>query len=312
MKKRITLNNSLKLVTLFTLSFALVACSSNPSAPEKDGSPVVYESEFGQVSQKEYFESLNSGNSDIYIYALFEKDLLSSFEKDESIKEAAKTQTASVLENSDEENTEGMKNELIAMGYGGLDGMQEFFENMIYRDGVSAAYVNENLDDVFESYYEDYSPRVVSHILLKVDDVNSVTKEEQAELDSVRSRILNGEDFATVAKEVSDDTSKDDGGMLGLMDKNTRFVQPFLDAALAQEKGQIADWVKSDYGFHLILVNETDPEALKKEESIVTQIIQSSPEISRTVMYKIMDDADLEFLDEAFETRLRKIIESVG
>lgn len=70
------------------------------------------------------------------------------------------------------------------------------------------------------------------------------------------TRVKGGEDFAKVAGELSTDPgSKTDGGDLGFFTKD-RMVEPFAEAAFKLEPGQISDPVKSQFGWHVIKVEE--------------------------------------------------------
>jgi peptidyl-prolyl cis-trans isomerase C len=81
-----------------------------------------------------------------------------------------------------------------------------------------------------------------------------VEKEEDAK--KAQGRIKGGEDFAKVAAELSTDPgSKTDGGDLGFFTKD-RMVEPFAEAAFKMEPGQISDPVKSQFGWHVIKVEE--------------------------------------------------------
>jgi len=99
------------------------------------------------------------------------------------------------------------------------------------------------------------------HILVDTEDAAK----------AARDRIAKGEDFATVAKEVSTDTgSKDKGGDLGWFAKD-QMVTEFSDAAFSLPVNEISQPVKSTYGYHIIQVLEkADNRAY--EQSYVDQL----------------------------------------
>jgi peptidyl-prolyl cis-trans isomerase D len=77
---------------------------------------------------------------------------------------------------------------------------------------------------------------------------------DEATANAVRQRLLNGEDFAKVAAEVSTDTgTKDKGGDLGWFGKGA-MVAEFEAAAFSQKVGEIGPPVKSQFGYHIIQV----------------------------------------------------------
>jgi peptidyl-prolyl cis-trans isomerase C len=80
--------------------------------------------------------------------------------------------------------------------------------------------------------------------------------ENEDEAKKIATRVKGGEDFAKVAGEVSKDPgSKTDGGDLGFFTKD-RMVEPFAETAFKLEPGQISDPVKSQFGWHVIKVEE--------------------------------------------------------
>ncbi len=81
-----------------------------------------------------------------------------------------------------------------------------------------------------------------------------------ARIIEVQQKVGAGEDFAELAKQYSDDTSSAaNGGDLGWFAKGSGLIQAFEDAAFALQAGQVSDPVKTDYGYHLIKVDERDP-----------------------------------------------------
>jgi foldase protein PrsA len=108
--------------------------------------------------------------------------------------------------------------------------------NVKISDAEAQQYYDQNIDR-----YKVAESRVVRHILVKTKD----------EADQIRSEIENGADFATLAKEKSQDPgSKDQGGKLTVSKGQT--VAPFDKAAFSLDTNQLSEPVKTQYGYHLI------------------------------------------------------------
>ena len=95
------------------------------------------------------------------------------------------------------------------------------------------------------------------HILISYEgadraDKASRTKEEAATLaNECVQKLKGGEDFKSLAKEISDDSSSSKGGDLGEF-STARMTLPFEEAAFALEVGGISDVVETEFGFHII------------------------------------------------------------
>ena len=85
-----------------------------------------------------------------------------------------------------------------------------------------------------------------SHILVK-------TEEEALKL---KQEIEAGKDFAQAAMEVSLCPSGQNGGDLGYFSRG-QMVKEFEDAAFSMEKGQVSNPVKTQFGYHLIYLTDT-------------------------------------------------------
>ncbi len=106
-------------------------------------------------------------------------------------------------------------------------------------------------DEALKAWYTDHLVQFrkeqvsASHILVETEDE---AKEVLAEVKK------EGADFGAIAKERSKDPSaKQNGGDLGWFEKG-RMVKEFADAAFAAEEGEIVGPVKSQFGYHIILV----------------------------------------------------------
>ncbi|MVW77125.1 SurA N-terminal domain-containing protein [Pseudomonas xionganensis] len=93
--------------------------------------------------------------------------------------------------------------------------------------------------------------RQAAHILVEVgDELND--EQAKAKLDGIRQRLEQGEDFAALAKEFSDDPgSAADGGDLGFAGPGV-YDPAFEEALYALGEGAVSEPVRSEFGWHLI------------------------------------------------------------
>jgi len=113
----------------------------------------------------------------------------------------------------------------------------------------------EQVKDRFNNYYV-----TVRHILLTTGDRNvDELFQIKKKLEEIRSRALRGEDFTELAIQFSEDpNTKNRGGLLkdvahGIM------PQSFDDAAFTVPVGQVSDIFETQYGFHILKVEERKP-----------------------------------------------------
>jgi peptidyl-prolyl cis-trans isomerase D len=112
--------------------------------------------------------------------------------------------------------------------------------------------------------------RLASHILVKVEK-NANAEAQKAALEkakAIEAEIKSGKDFATVAKEKSDDLgSKSQGGDLGWLEKG--LTDPAFENALwAMKKGDISDPVLSPEGYHIIDLRDVRAGAVKSLDEV--------------------------------------------
>jgi len=106
------------------------------------------------------------------------------------------------------------------------------------------------------------------------EKIKGLKPEEEAK--AVAERLQKGEDFATVAKEVSKDPSAE-GGDLGFFGRG-QMLKPFEDAAFALEVGQVSAPVQTQFGWHIIKVEEKREKPLptfdEVKDTIIAQLVQ--------------------------------------
>lgn len=104
------------------------------------------------------------------------------------------------------------------------------------------------------------------HILLRTDSRS--VEEAEAILNQARQRITAGEDFAAVAREISEDPgSAERGGDLGFFGRG-RMVPEFEQAAFGAQLNELVGPVKSPFGVHLLEVTERRPAGLRPFEEV--------------------------------------------
>ncbi len=113
------------------------------------------------------------------------------------------------------------------------------------------------------------------HILIRAaagDD--KASKEAEEKIKAVIVRLKKGEDFEKVAKEVTEDPSgKANGGDLGYFSKE-QMVPEFSETAFKLDKGQISEPVKTQFGWHVIKVEDKRVKPMPKFEDVKPQIEQ--------------------------------------
>jgi peptidyl-prolyl cis-trans isomerase C len=132
------------------------------------------------------------------------------------------------------------------------------------------------------------------HILVETED----------EAKKILADLKKGGDFAAIAKEKSKDPgSKENGGDLGFFGKD-QMVAEFADAAFKLNKGQLSEPVKSQFGWHIIRVDDKrkkqPPEFDKVKDQLQTFVQRRA---QAEMITKLRDSAKIERLDAKPETK---------
>lgn len=137
---------------------------------------------------------------------------------------------------------------------------------------------DEELKAKYEQDKESYrqpEQRHARHILFRVEkeaaDEVKATQRKKAEEVMAKTKAA-GADFAALAKEHSEDTSnKEQGGDLGFFTAG-RMVPAFDAAVFAMQPGEISEIVETEFGYHLIKLEEIRPENLRSFEQVKDSI----------------------------------------
>ncbi|MDU0340646.1 peptidylprolyl isomerase [Bosea rubneri] len=122
---------------------------------------------------------------------------------------------------------------------------------------------------------------------------------EEAQAKAALERLKKGEDFAKVAGELSKDPgSGKEGGDLGWFAKE-RMVPEFAEAAFKLEKGQLSEPVKSQFGWHVIKLEDKRTKPLPTFDEVKPQIEQYLVrKAQQDIIVGLRDKAKVERLDQ--------------
>ncbi|MGB7036057.1 MAG: peptidylprolyl isomerase [Xanthobacteraceae bacterium] len=118
----------------------------------------------------------------------------------------------------------------------------------LLQDTGKAALTDDALHKVYDEAVKQMPPEEevhARHILVPTED----------EAKEIEAELKKGADFATLAKEKSKDPGAADGGDLGYFTKD-QMVPEFSAAAFKLDKGQISDPVHTQFGWHIIKVED--------------------------------------------------------
>ena len=130
-----------------------------------------------------------------------------------------------------------------------------------YRDQLSRNYILENKvtsELSLEAYERSLEEINANHILVlsKYEDIPQDTLKAYNKIKAIYDRAKAGEDFVALAKENSEEPNADNGG--GQLGYFTSFAMlyPFETAAYNTQVGGVSEIVRTQYGYHIIKVND--------------------------------------------------------
>lgn len=170
--------------------------------------------------------------------------------------------------------------------------IRRWMESQIKAPEVSDA----DAKSFYESNLKEFEqPETVkaSHILFMVDaDAPAdVVKQKEEAAKKAAARAKAGEDFTTLAKELSEEPgAKESGGDLGFFPKD-RMVPEFANAAFAQKPNDISEPVKTQFGWHVIKVTDKKAAGTVPFDEVDDQITSYLKTMrQREAVQKVMKD----------------------
>jgi len=156
-------------------------------------------------------------------------------------------------------------------------------------------------DDELKSYYDSHKDEFKTqemvkarHILVRVENSASDDEKKKAKdkAEMYLKKIKDGEDFAKLASDFSDDPgSKAKGGDLGFFPRG-RMVKPFEDAAFSLKPGETSGIVETQFGFHIIKVEDRKDSSVESFDVVKERLKQKlSQDRTRKELTDFIDKA---------------------
>ena len=164
-------------------------------------------------------------------------------------------------------------------------------ETLLQQEGKAAltdAAMKKVYDDAVKQMGAEQEVRA-RHILVPTED----------EAKAVLAEIKKGADFAELAKQKSKDPgAAAEGGDLGYFGKE-QMVPEFAETAFKMDKGQVSDPVKTQFGWHIIKVEDKRtkpvPEFTQVKEQVETYVVRKA---QADYIHKLQEGAEIERLDK--------------
>jgi peptidyl-prolyl cis-trans isomerase C len=184
----------------------------------------------------------------------------------------------------------------------------EFIRKKLLMEGLMQSVGKEALTDAaLHKVYDDAVKQMgdekevhARHILFRAAPGDEkAAKEAEDKAKAVIARLNKGEDFAKIASELTEDPSgKANGGDLGYFSKE-QMVPEFSDTAFGLENGKISGPVKTQFGWHVIKVEDKRTKPTPKFEEVKPQLERYVVgKAQADLVTKLRADAKIERLDK--------------
>ncbi|KYG31093.1 peptidylprolyl isomerase [Priestia endophytica] len=241
----------------------LAACSNDGNSAD---SKTIVETDAGNITQNDLYEMMKDQVGDQAIRELVDEKVLSSKFK------VSKKEIDNEIETL--KDSYGAQSVETAMSENGEKTFRNAVKINLLRKKAATADIKVSDKELKEAYKAKKPELKASHILVK----------DEKTAQEVEKKLKDGEDFAKLAKEYSQDGSAQSGGDLGYF-KSGQMVAEFEEAAQKLKVGEISDPVKTQYGYHIIKLTD------KKE---VPSFDKMKDELEQEVKLSKIDENDME------------------
>lgn len=273
--------------TISASLLALAACNSS------DGD-VVATTDAGDITKEEFYDELKDRNGEAVLEELVTIKVL------EGKYDVTDDQVNDEIEKmKDEFGSPEEFDSMVEQQFGG----EEALKDLVYVGMLQEAAISEDMDitdEDLKEYYDKKNTEVeAQHILV----------EDEETANEVKQKLDDGEDFEDLVAEYSTDSgSAENDGSLGYFSAGD-MIPEFEEVAFSMEPGEISDPVQSQFGYHIIKVNDVrekeetigDFDELKDELRSELVLQQADQEKIQAKLQKIIEESNVDVKAEGLE-----------
>ena len=320
-----------KLLIVSLCSMLLVCSGCKKEVELKDGKEVVASVKGKKITAEELFDELKETYGSSAVITMIDNYIVKKeIKSEEDLKEAEEHGKAQVASMRSQYEAAGYdwNNTLAQYGYANENALVDEYANEYKKELTVKKYIGKNVteDDINEYYEKEiYGNYTVKHILIspKTEDNMSDEQIEEAEKKALETakkvikKLDDGEKWADLVKEYSDDTGSVKNE--GLIENFTKgdMVDEFFEASIKLEDGKYTkEPIESTYGYHIILkVSNTKKPSLKDSKSKILKEIAGNKLSNDEKLYdntwkEIRESYNLKINDTEVEKAYKKSLVS--
>lgn len=303
----------------FALASILLLSGCSRQTVQQDGKDVVASIDDVNLLADDLYQDLSEstqGKQALFSYVL-DQLIRANFPATDDMKENADELVENIQANYESQYGDSAEEELqSALEQSGMENIEAYRDSLIqslqYAEFLKT-YIKDHFDEVFDDYYTQASPRMISIIKISMSDPENPTDEENEKLEEVQSLLDTNKSFDDIAYDYSDDdNTKSAKGSLGIVDSQTDLSSTYgsevQTAALALKNGEVSEAIQGTDGCYFLKCTNTDKETIKKE---LENVDVDSPLLTYDdyMVYLAFNTYELQYNDDTIKETIQNIVD---
>jgi peptidyl-prolyl cis-trans isomerase SurA len=225
--------------------------------------------------------------------------------------EKVKSQFSSEAAFRDQLKAEGLTENELKKKYRQQIRRQMYIDRLVSRKLSKVSITTKEVRDFYQNHQDSIPDQPQSiklgHILLEIRPSQSTLDSLKKRAEMVLDLAKGGEDFASLALEYSDDpATAATGGDLGFFDRGS-MIEKFEKVAFALDPGEISDLVETEFGYHIIKVEEKKEDAVRARHILILAGPTQEDSVrvrnlADSLYHKLLEGADFGELAKEYST----------